>query len=462
MDVDVAILGGGAAGLSAARETVRRGATPVIVNAGPLGGDCTFTGCVPSKTVIESANRGLGFVEAFDRARQVIDRIASTETAATMAEEGVAVIDDEGALAIRNGRPVIAVGGRTIQARGFVLALGSRPFVPEIPGLADVDHLTTDDLWQLRTAPASMAVIGGGAIGCELSQALARLGVRVTVVELAPRLLVNEEPQASSIAADALKSAGVEVLTGVTVVAAQPGGDGAMLTLDDGRVLDAERTLVAVGRRANSHRGGLQDVGIELDRGYVVNGDDLATSLDGVYVAGDLSGRLQFTHAADHMGRLAATNILSRLARLRPARFRSGQIPMVTFTRPEIARIGLSETEAARSVDGAMVAELPLTEHDRALTAFATDGYIKLIAGPRPGIGMAGGGRIVGATIVAERAGEMISEIALAVRVGAFTGRLAQTVHPYPTWSYGLAKAAAQFFTTIEGRTARPAAEEST
>ncbi|MGB5759030.1 MAG: FAD-dependent oxidoreductase, partial [Acidimicrobiales bacterium] len=181
MDVDVAILGGGAAGLSAARETVRRGATPVIVNAGPLGGDCTFTGCVPSKTVIESANRGLGFVEAFDRARQVIDRIASTETAATMAEEGVAVIDDEGALAIRNGRPVIAVGGRTIQARGFVLALGSRPFVPEIPGLADVDHLTTDDLWQLRTAPASMAVIGGGAIGCELSQALARLGVRVTV-----------------------------------------------------------------------------------------------------------------------------------------------------------------------------------------------------------------------------------------------------------------------------------------
>lgn len=461
MEYDVAILGGGAAGLSAAREAVRRGARPVIVNAGPLGGDCTFTGCIPSKTVIEAAQQGLGFVDAFDRARSVVDRIASTETAAKLEEEGVSVIDDEGTLTSVGGKPAIGVGGRAIAAKGVVLALGSRPFVPPIPGLDQVDHLTTENLWELRRPPASLAVIGGGAVGCELSQALAGLGVRVTVVEMAPRLLIKEEVGASRIAADALKSAGVEVLTGATVVSARTGGAGTLLTLDDDRVLDVERALVAVGRRPNSDRGGLEAAGVELERGAVVNGDDLATSVDGVYVAGDLSGRLQFTHAADHMGRLAATNILSPLARIRPARFRAEQIPWVTFIRPEIARIGFSETEAARVVSGAMVAELPLSEHDRAVTADATDGYIKLIAGPRPVLGMTGGGRIIGATIVAERAGEMIGEIALAVRLGIFTGRLAQTVHPYPTWSYGLVKTAAQFFTSIQGREARPAAEES-
>lgn len=461
MEFDIAILGGGAAGLSAARETIRRGGRPVIVNAGPLGGDCTFTGCVPSKTVIEASQRGLGFAEAFEQARQVVDRIAATETASKLEEDGITVIDDEGSLISHNGRPALAFGGRTIAAKGVVLALGSRPLVPPIPGLDAVDHLTTDELWQLRDRPETMAVIGGGAIGCELAQALAGLGVRVTVVEMAPRLLVGEEPRASAIAADALKSAGVEVFTGTTVVEASAGGAGTMLSLDDGRTVDVERTLVAAGRRPNSHRGGLEEAGIALERGFVVNGDDLATSVKGVYVAGDLSGRLQFTHAAVDMGRIAAGNILAGVARIRPARFKAERIPWVTFTRPEIARIGLSETEAARSIKGAMVAELPLTEHDRAVIADATDGYIKLIAGPRPVLGMAGGGRIVGATIVAERAGEMISEIALAVRLGAFTGRLAQTVHPYPTWSFGLAKTAAQFFMPIEGRSARPAREES-
>ncbi len=461
MEVDVAILGGGAAGLSAARETTRRGAKALIVNAGPLGGDCTFTGCVPSKSVIEAAHRGMDFGQAFDHARRVVDRIAATETAAKLEAEGVTVIDDEGTLTSLRGRPAIAVGGRTITAKGLVLALGSRPFVPPITGLDQVDHLTTENLWSLQEPPRTMAIIGGGAIGCELSQALAGLGVAVTLIEMAPRVLIKEEIEASTIAATALTDSGVEVLTGVTVTEAKKGGTGALLGLDDGRTVDVEQILVAVGRRANSNRGGLEAAGIELERGYVVNGDDLATSLPGVYVAGDLSGRLQFTHAADHMGRLAAANILSRWSRVRPGRFRAEQIPWVTFTRPEIARIGYSEDEAARSVKGAMVAEIPLTEHDRALTAEATEGYIKLIAGPRPGLGMVGGGRIIGATIVADRAGEMISEIALAVRLGAFTGRLAQTVHPYPTWSFGLVKTAAQFFMTVEGRAARPAQQDS-
>ena len=462
MDVDVAILGGGAAGLSAAREATRRGAKALIVNDGPLGGDCTFTGCVPSKSVIEAAHSGLSFSEAFERARTVVEHIASTESAERLAEEGVTVISDVGELVVNGGSAGIKVGERTISAKGVLLSLGSKPFVPPIPGLDTIDYLTTENLWELRTAPAKIAVIGGGAIGCELSQAFAGLGVEVTLIEMAPRVLIKEELAAADIATNALKLSGVDVLTGVGVVGAARGPRGPELTLDDGRKVAVDSVLVAVGRKSNSDRGGLAEAGVELDkRGFVVNGADLATSIKGVYVAGDLSGKLQFTHAADHMGRIAATNMLSKVARVRPATFKSEQIPWVTFTRPEIARIGLSEAEAAAQVSGAMVAELPLAEHDRAITAQATEGYIKIIAGPRPAIGMAGGGKIVGATIVADRAGEMISEIALAVRLGAFTGRLAQTVHPYPTWSYGLPKAVAQFFTTIEGREARPAREES-
>ena len=462
METDVVILGGGAAGLAAARETRRRGGAAVIVNRGPLGGDCTFTGCVPSKTVIEASRAGLDFTDAFDRARSVVAHIASTESADRLAEEGVEVIDDEGELAIVRGNPGVSVGGRTITAKGVVLALGSRPFVPPIHGLDRVDYLTTENIWELKVAPESMAVIGGGAIGAELSQALAGLGVAVTMIEMGPGILSKEEPAASAVALEALSQAGVTVLTGATVTEVEPDGDGIAVVLADGRRVPAEQLLVAVGRRPNSHRGGLEAAGISLDgRGYVTNGDDLATSIDGVHVAGDLSGRLQFTHAADHMGRIAASNILSRWSRVKPQKFVSSQIPWVTFTSPEIARIGYTEAEAARAETGAVVADLPLDEHDRALAANSVDGFIKIIAAPRPVIGMAGGGRIVGATIVAERAGEMMAEIALAVRLGAFTGRLAQTVHAYPTWSYGVQKAAAQFFTTVEGRTARPAREES-
>jgi len=453
LEVDLAVLGGGAAGLAAVREARRRGATALIVNDGPLGGDCTFTGCVPSKTVIEAASDGLSFTEAFDRARTVVARIAATETADVLRAEGIEVVDGEGTLLPR--RRLRTDDGTEVTARGVVLALGSRPLVPPIPGVADVEPLTSDTLWQLRTAPASIVVIGGGAIGCELSQALARLGVKVTLVELTPRLLLREEPAASAIVERELVATGVTVHTGTSVESIEPAVCGAAVRLSNGATVTAERILLAVGRRPNADRGGLVEAGVDLDyRGYIVTGSDLTTSVDGVYAAGDISGNVQLTHAADHMGRLAATNILSRFGR---KRFDGEQIPAVTFTEPEVARVGLTEAEAAAAIKGAKVAELPLEEHDRALAACATSGYIKLIAGPNPLIGHTGGGRLVGATVVAERAGEMIAELTLALRLRTFLGRLALTVHPYPTWSYAIPKAAAQFFTTIEGRTARPA-----
>ncbi len=464
--VDVAVLGGGAAGLAVVREAHRRGASALLVNNGPLGGDCTFTGCVPSKTLIESARAGLDFDRAFERVRSVVDTIAASENAEVLRSEGATVLEAEGTV---TGPGRLRADGRDIEARGVVVALGSRPVLPPIPGLAEADPLTSDTVWDLARAPRSLAIIGGGAIGCELGQAFAGLGVPVTIIDVAPRLLAAEEAAASAVVTRSLTEAGVTVRTGVGVreVTAGPGGDhrlildtgsdeGSFEGLVDGSEVVVERILVAVGRRPNADRGGLVEAGIELtDRGHVATGLDLSTSLGRTWAAGDITGLAQLTHAADHMGRLAAGNILRRVVR---SRYRPEAVPRVTFTTPEVAAVGLGEAEAAtRWGRRARVAELPLHGHDRALAADAVDGYLKVISGPKGVTGTLAGGRIVGATVVAERAGEILAELSLALQLRTYIGRVALAVHPYPTWSYAVPKVLAQFFTTIEGHTARPA-----
>lgn len=453
---DLIVVGGGAAGLSAVREARRRNASVTIISDGPFGGDCTFTGCVPSKTVIESSRRGASFSEAFTRAQEVIARIAATENPATLRSEGAKVIESRADLV---GPRTVRVDGKELTAKGVILAFGAKPSIPPIEGLDSIHALTNESLWGLKSSPDSMVIVGGGPIGCELGQALAGLGVRVTIVEFASRVLSRDEPEASEIVADCLIRAGVDLRLGVAVDRVSPAPGGGVVCYLGGETIIADQLLLATGRTPNTSPE-MVEAGLELDRhGFIVTSDDMATSVEGVYAAGDVVGRLQFTHAADYMGRVAAGNILRRFG---SDSYNEAWVPRVTFTDPEVASIGMTESEAASETKGALVAELPLAEHDRALAAGATEGYIKLIAGPKPLIGhRVGGGEIIGATIVAERAGEMISEISLLMRLGAFTGRLAQAVHPYPTWSYGLPKAAAQFFTTIEDRTARPARSQS-
>ena len=249
-----------------------------------------------------------------------------------------------------------------------------------------------------------------------------------------------------------LSADGVEVNVGAAVQRVERTAEG--IVLSSGRELHTvEKLLVAVGRVPNSEGLGLEELGVRVgEGGNIVTDERLRTSVRGIYAVGDVTGRLQFTHAADEMGRLAVANALGKGHR---GRFRTHWVPMVTFTTPEVARIGLTEAQAA--AHGGRVAELPLSEMDRAITDGATDGYIKLIAGPKPITRRMFGGRLIGATIVAPRAGEMIHEVALAMRTSMFTGRLAQTSHAYPTWSYGVQKAAAQFFGDVEGREARSA-----
>jgi pyruvate/2-oxoglutarate dehydrogenase complex dihydrolipoamide dehydrogenase (E3) component len=449
-EYDLIVLGGGAAGLGAARAAARRRAKTLLVSDGPPGGDCTFYGCVPSKTLIESARAGLPYPAAAQRIRQAVAAIAATEDAVALRAEGVDVADGRAEF-LGPGR--IRVDGRVVAARRFVIATGSRPAVPPIPGLATVPYLTNETVFDLRQLPTSLAVLGGGASGCELAQAYTRLGSRVTVVEALDRLLPGEEPEASRVIAEVFAREGVDVRVGARVAAVSTAGPGVRLDLAGGQVVEAQHLLVAVGRSPITDGMGLDVAGVRVDgRGYVVTDDHLATSAPGVHAAGDVTGRLLLTHAAFAQGRIAAGNALSGARRR--TRYRAHATPWVTFTEPEVARVGLTEADAAGR--GGRVAWLPMAEMDRAIAAAATDGFVKLLAGPRRLLRNAGGGRILGATIVAARAGEMIHELALAMATGMFTGRLAASIHAYPTWSYGVQLAAAQFFMPVAGRRARP------
>ncbi len=451
---DLVVIGAGAAGLTAAREGRRLGATVALVHQGPLGGECTWTGCVPSKALIAAAESGSTFAGAMSAARRAVERLAATEDAATLAGEGITVIPGRARfrapLAIDVDATMIA-GGSVIIATGAVAA------APPIPGIATVEYLTNDTIFDLAAAPSHLAVIGGGAIGCELAQAFSRLGVRTTIVESVPRLLSREEPEASLVVADALRGDGVSVRCSAEVDRIESVDGGVRLTMRDGVAVDASHLLIAAGRSPTTAGFGLEEIGVGLDdKGHIVVDDTMATSIAGVFAAGDVTGKMQFTHAAARMAWVAANNSLRRRPGWLAKRFDSRAIPLATFTSPEVGRVGMTESDAA-SAGQARVAYIELDRVDRGLIADRTAGFVKLIAGPRRLLGNAGGGRLLGATIVTPNGSELVHEAALAIQTGMFVGRLAQTVHAYPTWSLAVQQAALQFFRESGGRRCRPA-----
>ena len=459
------VIGGGAAGLGAARAAAGRDARTLLVSDGEIGGDCTFTGCVPSKTVIEAAARGVPFGTAMRDVRAAIARIAATEDDSALRRDGISVV--HGAATFASSGEV-RVDGRTLRAGRYVIATGTRPAVPPLPGLTDgvpsagppigpvprVRYLTNENVFDLAERPGSLAVLGGGATGCELAQAFARLGTRVTVVEAHDRLLPAEDPDVADVIGDVFAADGISVRTGTTLDRVAPCDAGVRMVPRAGAVVEAERLLVATGRRPSTDGLGLEAAGVRTDgSGFVVTDPALATTAPGIYAAGDVTGRYPFTHAAFAMGRIAARNALRRCGQ-RGARFDTTAIPRVMFTRPEVAHVGVTAADVAGR-DDVRIAYLPMSEFDRAIVAGQTDGFVKLIAGRRRLLGTTGGGRLLGATIVAGRAGEMIQEPALAIATRMFTGRLGQVTHAYPTWSLAVQYAAAQFFMPVAGRTAR-------
>jgi pyruvate/2-oxoglutarate dehydrogenase complex dihydrolipoamide dehydrogenase (E3) component len=456
VDPDLVVIGGGAAGLGAARWAQRRKASVLLVERDRVGGDCTFTGCVPSKALIESAGRGDTFDTAICAARRAVADIAAGETPDVLGGEGIDVVSAEARLVDRR---TVAVDGRKIRPKGVVIAAGSRPALPGIPGLGDVDYLTNETIFELDALPASLAVLGGGPVGVELAQGFARLGSEVTIVEGAGQLLPREEPAAAAVIANALAADGVTVCTERRVVSVCHDSCGRVtLCLSDGSSITADKLLVAVGRQPDTSSLSLDSAGVETDgAGYIKVDDRMRTTAAGVFAAGDVAQRLQFTHVAYETGMIAAANALAPLAVLR---FKPRFTPWVTFSSPEVARVGCLEADTASC--GGRVAYLPMSEVDRAVAAGRTRGFVKLVTVPRIGSRHIGGGKIAGATIVAERAGEMLSEVALAMRTRMFPARLVLTTHAYPTWSTAIQQAAAQLFGEHGGRRWQPASASPT
>lgn len=444
-DRNMVVIGAGAAGLvsSLIASTVKARVT--LVEAHKMGGDCLNFGCVPSKALIKSAkvaqmireadHYGLDpAVPSFDF-RKVMARvhgaIAAIEPNDSIERytglgvdvvEGYARIVDPWTVEIKRNDGAV----QRLTTRSIVIATGAAPFVPPLPGIEATGYLTSDTLWDEMArrdhVPPRMVVLGGGPIGCELAQSFARLGSKVTLVEMAPRVMIREDDDVVALATEALAASGVEVLTGHRALRFE---GKALVVESEGRetTIAFDDVLIAVGRAARLKGFGLEELGIETGKTVAVN-EYLETKYPNILAAGDVAGPYQFTHTASHTAWYASVNALFGLLRKFKADFRV--IPWTTFIDPEVARVGLNEQEAKEKGIAHDVTIFPLHELDRAITDGATTGFVKLLTVP-------GKDKILGVTIVGDHAGEIIGEYVLAMRHGLGLNKILSTIHAYPT-----------------------------
>jgi len=440
---DLLVVGGGTAGLVAAKTAAGFGVSVLLVERDRIGGDCLWTGCVPSKALLSAAHAahgartatqyGIGveqvtvdFPAVMAHVHQAIAAIEPTDSPAAMRAAGVSAAHGSAQFTSSNA---VAVEGVPVTFRQALVATGAAPVMPPIPGLAEADPLTNESVFGLTRLPGRLLVLGGGSIGCELGQAFARLGSHVTIVEAAERLLIREDPDAAELVTRALSGDGVQLRIGVAMTAVRRDGSAWVAVLADGSEIGFDTVLVAVGRRPRTSHLGLEAAGVELDeRGYVRVDARLRTTNPRIWAAGDLTGHPQFTHTAGVHGTLAASNAVLGLRR----RVDVSSIPRVTFTQPEVAAVGVS-LEKARAL-GLTVRTVEHVEVDRAIAEQQTAGFSRLV--------LDGKGRVVGATIVGPRAGESLAEAVLAARHGLRARDIAAATHAYPTYSDGLWKAA--------------------
>jgi pyruvate/2-oxoglutarate dehydrogenase complex dihydrolipoamide dehydrogenase (E3) component len=441
---DLVVIGGGSAGLTAADFAARLGAK-VLIAAEQLGGDCTWTGCIPSKALMRIArlardqlhagSSGIGtgqvtvdFPRVMAEVRAAITRVYSYETPEVLAQRGIEVAI--GPVRFANGE-TIEVGERSVGAQHFVICTGAEPAIPAIPGLADVPHLTYESIFDLNRLPASVAIIGAGATGVELAQALARLGSTVTVMDQSTSVLPHADPEAAAAVQRRLESDGVRLRMSAPVTAVASAERQVAVEVG-ASLLKADVLLLATGRRPRIASLQLELAGIEIRDGAIVVDKSLRTTSPRVYAAGDVTGGFQFTHYAGWQGYVAARNALlpGSETGVRTT------IPWAVFTDPEIAQAGLSEAQTRAQLTGVKVHRLELERVDRAQTEGEREGFVKLIADAN--------GKLVGATVVSKVAGETINELALAIDRGLTVADLASTIHVYPTFGFAVQQLAAE------------------
>jgi pyruvate/2-oxoglutarate dehydrogenase complex dihydrolipoamide dehydrogenase (E3) component/uncharacterized membrane protein YdjX (TVP38/TMEM64 family) len=448
-DRNLIVIGAGAAGLVSAYIGAVVKARVTLIEGHKMGGDCLNFGCVPSKALIKSAklahqmrqadHYGLSatdpqfsFARVFERIHKVIAEIAPHDSVERYQGLGVEVMQGHARLIDPWTVEVTLADGATkrLTSRAIILATGAAPFVPPLPGIDDVGYLTSDTLWDAMakrdTAPKRLVVLGGGPIGSELSQGFARLGSAVTQLEMAPRILIREDPEVSALAQEALEADGVKVLTGHKAVSCGISDGQKWIEVETGGVarrIPFDDLLVAVGRAARLKGYGLEELGIPVDRVIKTN-DYLETLYPNIYAAGDVAGPYQFTHTASHQAWFATVNALFGTFKRFKADYRV--IPWATFTDPEVAHVGLNEQEAREKGVAVEVTRYGIDDLDRAITDGTAQGFVKVLTVP-------GKDRILGVTIVGEHAGDLLAEFVLAMKHGLGLNKIMGTIHTYPT-----------------------------
>lgn len=445
---DLCVIGGGSGGLSIAAGAVQMGADVVLVEGGKMGGDCLNYGCVPSKALIAAGKHAhamttgasfgvtpvapeIDYAKAKDHVASVIAGIAPHDSVERFEGLGVKVITEYGHFI---SPTELQAGDTIIKARRFVVATGSSPFVPPIPGLEKVPYETNESIFNLRERPGHLIIIGGGPIGMELAQAHVRLGSKVTVLE-GMKALGKDDPELTAIALACIRGEGVEIVEGALASEIKGKAGAIQILTKDGATYKGTHLLMAVGRKPNTDRLALDAAGIEHGRGGITVDASQKSSNRRVYAIGDVSGSLQFTHMAGYQAGVIIRSALFGL----PSKSKTNHIPWATYTDPEIAQVGLTEAQAREKHGDALeVSRFNFAQNDRARAELATTGLIKV---------MVHKGRPVGASIVGAQAGELIQVWSLAIANNLKMGAVAAMVSPYPTMGEINKRVAGAYFT---------------
>lgn len=448
-DYDMTVIGAGAAGLTAAGMSALLGAKTLLVEQHRPGGDCTWTGCIPSKTLLRAAKvahemktagrfglppfePSLSFVHVMDHVRATRQRVyEQSDAPPNMEKLGVEVALAAARFLDPHSIELRDESGHTrrVSSRYFVIATGSKPKEPRFAA----PYLTNETLFELTSQPKRLVIVGAGPVGIEMAQAFQRLGSSVTVVAPGTHILPKDDPELTEILQPCLAQEGASFVLGRRVTGLYQNADGLTAILDDGRTIPCDAALAAIGREPNVAALALQNAGVAFhDKGIDID-ECCRTRQKHIYAVGDVTGRYQFTHMAEHMSKVAVTNAILHW----PKKLDEKHIVWTTFTEPELARLGTLEADVVKDGGKYSVYRFPFTRIDRAVTEDETEGMLKVIANSR--------GRILGASILGANAGEMIAEYALAMRSGLRLSRIADTIHPYPTYMLGNRSTADQF-----------------
>jgi pyruvate/2-oxoglutarate dehydrogenase complex dihydrolipoamide dehydrogenase (E3) component/uncharacterized membrane protein YdjX (TVP38/TMEM64 family) len=425
-DYNLVVIGAGAAGLVSTAIARAVKARVAIIEKHKMGGDCLNYGCVPSKALIHFAknSKNLNYSEIQSRIQAIIKKIEPHDSVERFKKLGAEVILGQAKII---SPWEVQVGEQTLTTRSIIVATGAEPFIPSIPGLHNVQVVTSETLWDLKNLPKNLLIVGGGPIGCEMAQSFARLGVKVTLVEKGPRLLISEIKEVSQIIENSLAKDGVQLFVNSEIIEFQSSSNALVKINDLKQVLSFDVVLFAIGRKPRTKGFGLEDLGVSItQKGTLEHNEFMQTNFPNIFVCGDVAGPYQLTHAAGHQAWYASVNALFGKFKMFKQDLRV--LPRCTFTSPEVASVGLNPLQAEAQGLEVDVTHYLMDDFDRAICDEETQGFIQIVTKKNSD-------RILGVTIVSDRAGELLAEYTLALRWNLGLKKILSTVHAYPTWS---------------------------